>query len=337
VKRFQGQRLSGDVRVAVIANDALGNYVVATPLLQAVRRKFNPKRLDFYSGHRTEELWSVDPNIDAGFRIFGGSPRKTTITALERGAYDLVINLESSHWARSFAAVLSDENTYVVGACLSPNGRDELPFGSDLIGRLAEDPDWTSAEMLTRYPMLCSSFIGEIFCRLVYIEGPVPAYSVPTAPPSIDIPPLLIGASASLVEKLWPTERWIETLSELSKMGLRAGLLGARPSAQRQYWRGDETEQLLVDRGLVDDLRGRLTLPEVVGSLDAARAVLTLDNGIMHLGAATQTPVVGLFRHGFHRLWAPPSRNVTVIAPPEGSSVADISVEEVLKEARNAF
>ena len=133
MKRFQGQRLSGDVSVAVIANDALGNYVAATPLFQAIRRKFSPKRLDFYSGARTEELWSADPNLDAGFRIFDGPPRETTIAAIERGPYDLVVNLEASHWARSLAAVLSGEETYVVGHCLSPDGREDLPFAADMI------------------------------------------------------------------------------------------------------------------------------------------------------------------------------------------------------------
>ncbi len=337
MKRFQGQRLSGDVRIAVIANDALGNYVVATPLLQAIRRKYNPKRLDFYSGHRTEELWSVDPNIDAGFRIFGGSPRESTLTALERGAYDLVINLEASPWASSFAAILCDERSYVVGPCLGANGRTELPFALDPIGRLAKDPEWTSADLTTRYPFLCSSFIGEIFCRLAYIDGPVPAYSVPSAAPSLEIPPLLIGTSASLSEKLWPVDSWIEVLDTLSQQGFRAGVLGARPSTQREYWQGDSIEQILVEKGLVEDLRGRLTLPEVVGALSAAKAVLTLDNGIMHLAAATGTPAVGLFRSGIHRLWAPPVRTVQVLTPPEGGGVSEITTLQVLEAAGNAF
>jgi heptosyltransferase-3 len=337
VKRFQGQRLSGDVRIAVIANDALGNYVVATPLLQALRRKFGPKRLDFFSGQRTEELWAVDPNIDAGFRIFGDSPRGTTISALDRGAYDLVINLESSHWATSFAAVLSDESTFVVGKCLSPNGRDDLPFGKDQIGQLAGDSQWTASDLTTRYPMLCSGFIGEIFCRLAYIDGPIPAYCVPSTLPSLRVPPLLIGTSASLGEKLWPVERWVEALGALAEKGLRAGLLGARPSAQSQYWVGNATEQILVEQGIVEDLRGRLTLPEVAGALGAAKGVLTLDNGIMHLAAATKTPVVGLFRHGFHRLWAPPVGNLQVLVPSEGHDVSEIPVKDVLEAVENAF
>jgi ADP-heptose:LPS heptosyltransferase len=329
--------LSSDPRIAVIANDALGNYVVATPLLQAIRRKFAPKRLDFYSGQRTEELWSVDPNIDAGFRILGGSPRESMLTALERGAYDLVVNLEDSEWARSFAAVLCDERSLVVGPCLSADGRSLLPVASDTIGALSADPQWTAEDLTQRYPMLCSGFIAEIFCRLLYIEGHVPAYNVPTVPPGLEMPPLLIGTSASLTEKLWPLENWIEVLTRLKDSGVRAGLLGARPSTQRRYWQGEATEQVLVEQDLVQDLRGRLTLPEVTGALSEAKAVLTLDNGIMHLAASTDTPTIGLFRSGIHRLWAPPVRTLTVLKHQEGETMSNISVEEVFEATRDAI
>lgn len=323
--------------IAVIANDALGNYVAATPLLQALRKKYNPKRLHLFSGRRTEELWTSDPNIDAGFAILGSPPRESALVALEHGPYDLVVNLESSPWAESFAALLCDENSLVAGHCLGSTGRGALPFGTDRVGALCADADWTAADLPNRYPMLCTGFIGEIFCRIAYIKGTVPPYSVPSARPSLEAPPLLIGVSASVEEKLWPVESWVRALEFLAERGLRAGLLGARASDQRLFWIGADIEQELLDRGLVEDLRGRLTLPEVVGALDAARAVLTLDNGIMHLAATTSTPVVSLFRHGYHRLWAPPVRNLTVLEPGEGRSVASIAISDVMEAANDAF
>jgi ADP-heptose:LPS heptosyltransferase len=60
--------------------------------------------------------------------------------------------------------------------------------------------------------------------------------------------------------------------------------------------------------------------------------VITIDNGILHLAAATGTPTVGLFRHGIHRLWAPPFANLTVLTPGEKKAVAEIPVQ-VVQEA----
>jgi ADP-heptose:LPS heptosyltransferase len=65
--------------------------------------------------------------------------------------------------------------------------------------------------------------------------------------------------------------------------------------------------------------------------LGAAKAVLTLDNGILHLAAATTTPTVGLYRYGIHRLWAPPAPNLTVLTSGDGRRVADIEPDVVVR------
>jgi ADP-heptose:LPS heptosyltransferase len=61
---------------------------------------------------------------------------------------------------------------------------------------------------------------------------------------------------------------------------------------------------LLASTGLID-LRGKLTLPEVAGALQLARACVSIDNGIMHLAAAVQTPTIALFGASPWDLWAP--------------------------------
>jgi ADP-heptose:LPS heptosyltransferase len=50
----------------------------------------------------------------------------------------------------------------------------------------------------------------------------------------------------------------------------------------------------------------------------------------MHFAAAQGVPVIGLFRNGIHRLWAPPVANVRVIEPGPHHPVAEIAVETVL-------
>lgn len=67
-----------------------------------------------------------------------------------------------------------------------------------------------------------------------------------------------------------------------------------------------------------------MTLPQVVGAIEGARLVVSIDNGIVHLACATDTPVVGLYRHGIHRLWAPPSANVRIVEPGSGGRVEQI-------------
>jgi ADP-heptose:LPS heptosyltransferase len=162
----------------------------------------------------------------------------------------------------------------------------------------------------------------------------LPSYRVPTADPGRSVPDVLIATAASLPEKLWDYAKWIDAIRSLMACGLGVGLLGAPPKEQSAHWKGADSENALVGEGLAEDLRGAFTLPQVVGALAKARTVLTLDNGILHLAVAAGTPTIGLFRHGIHRLWAPPSPCLTVLTPGPDRAVAEISLESALSALR---
>ncbi|MBN9500237.1 MAG: hypothetical protein BGO01_05630 [Armatimonadetes bacterium 55-13] len=336
MRRYQGQALSPNPRIAVIANDALGNFVAATPLLQMLRHKFPAAHLSYFGGTRTRELQDASDLFDEGHILHGADFREVCVRALESAPHDLVINLEQQPVARAFAAVLAGPETYVVGPCFNSDSRGDLPYANDEMGRLAMDKNWLNEDTPSRFPFLKTGFISEIFCRLAYLEGPIPRYRVPSSDPGREIPDVLVATAASLPEKLWPIDKWIEVASTLVHSGKAIGLLGAPPREQGKHWKGAEDEERLLDVG-VEDLRGRLTLPQVVGALQGAQAVLTIDNGILHLSAAAGTPTVGLFRHGIHRLWAPPFANLTVLIPGEDELVAEIKVETVLEAILNVL
>ncbi len=312
--------------MALVSNDALGNFVVTTPLLQMLRERFRPESLIVFGGSRTAELGENSDLIDRFVPLHGMPPREFA-QAHGGDDFDLVVNVEQTAWAKAATAILCGEDTLVCGPCIDERGRADLPFPDDERGELWRDQTWIAPDLATRYPFLSSGFIGEIFARLAYLEGPVPPYRVPQAGPGRAIPDLLIATSASLPEKLWPLASWQAVLSTLREDGISVGLIGAPPRSQKAHWQGGDAEDELISQGLCEDLRGQFTLPQVVGALGACRAVLTLDNGILHLAAATSTPTVGLFREGIHRLWAPLHGDVRVVT---GAPVADIPPERVL-------
>ena len=330
MKRYRGEDLPEHPRIAVIANDALGNFVAATPLLQMLRFKWDPCHIFYIGGTRTAELQSACDLFEDTFTLHGFPWRKSVEILSERRPYDLIVNMEQQLIARACVPVLADDDSFVVGPAMNYDGRGELPYSDDEVGRLAADKNWLAEDTPQRYSFLDSGFIGEIFCRLCYLQGPVPTYKVPSADPAREIPDVLIATAASLPEKLWPTGKWIEVLKEIGSRGIGVGLLGAKPSEQGKHWKGAEEEEKLIEAG-VEDLRGLFTLPQVVGALERARAVLTIDNGILHLATAAGTPTIGLFRHGIHRLWAPPFANLTVLTPGEGREVAEIDAQTVLE------
>jgi ADP-heptose:LPS heptosyltransferase len=90
-------------------------------------------------------------------------------------------------------------------------------------------------------------------------------------------------------------------------------------------------EDAVANSGWVIDLRGEFTMPEVVGAIQQADLVLTLDNGIMHMAAATDTKCISLFRYGIHRLWTPPIPSIFPVVASEGCHVSSIPVQAVLE------
>ncbi len=317
------------VRVAVVANDAIGNFVVATPLLALVREEWSPSEVWYYGGTRTLELQTASHLIDGTGSHLGVAPRQVAKEAAAAAPFDVVVNIENAPWAKAVAAMLCGPETVVFGPCLDSEGRGDLAFGDDPASRLWQDPDWCAEDLASRHQSLRTTHISEILCRACHLQGEVGPYRVPEEEPAFRVPDVLVATAASGEDKLWPGDRWRELLRRLRAGGWSVGLLGAPPEAQRRYWKGASDEDGWVREGLVEDLRGRLSLPQVVGAARAARLVVSLDNGVLHLAAATSTPILGIFRHGIHRLWAPRVPNLTVLTPEPGGTVASISVDRV--------
>lgn len=337
VLRYSGQDLPDQPRIAVIANDAIGNWIMATPLLQMLRAERSPSELHMYCGTRTAEFQRNSDLADRFYDLHGLTPEGfLAMMGEKRGSYDLVVNVESTGLSKAAAWILG-ENGAIAGPCLGEEGRGDMPFQNDDRGKLWRDPNWVAGDLTIRYPFLKSGFISEIFARLCYLEGPLAPYKVPADPVDSEIPDVLISASASLPEKLWPLNHWAETTNKLAKLGYSIGLLGAKPTDQARYWTGDSDENRLLEYGSVKDLRGKFTLPQVVGAIQKAKAVVTLDNGILHLAAAAGTPTVGLYRYGIHRLWAPPYDRLMILTPGEGNPVSIIPVDRVVEAAQRAI
>lgn len=325
--RYRGEELPGNPRIALVTNDNLGNFVITTPLMQMLKARHGGT-LDYYGGTRVRELAENSDLLDFSHPLHGTSPRDSAPTLSGRD-YDLVVNVEWTPWAKAATSILAGPDTFVCGPCIGQDGRGDLAFPDDETGRLWADQDWVSADITSKYSILKTGYIAEIFCRLAYLEGIVPSYRLPVADPGQKVPDVWISASASLPDKLWPLEKWREALAFLWDKGLTIGLLGAKPGPQSKYWKGGSDEDHLVAAG-VQDFRGAFTLPQVVGAIEGAKMVLTLDNGILHLACATATPAVGLFREGIHRLWAPPKPNLVVVHPEPGVEVSGISVDAVV-------
>lgn len=319
---YSGQELGPRPHLAVLFHDSIGNFAVVTPLLRGLHEKYPGCILDYYGGPRSQELEEASPFIDSRVSLFGGEDGLRGVVDYvrrreeESGPYDLAINLEFHPLNALVMAVLNPR--YAVGNAYEPDLRKELPLASTRQSALAT-ATWTHPSFLDEFgDVVCSNFIGEIFCRLVGVETDYQRTEIPWAPPgsaSGELPDLLIATGASRPAKLWPVEYWEALLYWCEGRGLSVGLLGDKPAEQVRYYHSASAEDFLLSRTALQDLRGRFTLPQVAGALREARACVAIDNGIMHLAIGVGTPTVAIFGASSWRLWAPQMPHLQLLLP----------------------
>lgn len=338
MRRWQNEPLPSPARVALIANDAIGNFALASCVARSFASEHPGSEITLWSGSRVAEFGCAPPftRFIEFLRLDGADLRGRVESS---PPYDLIINIESSDPAKQLAGHLASHSGALVCGPATDCSGVELPFPNDDRGRLWAHREWVSESLPAEFPFLKTGFIGEILCRLCYLERPISPPLIPSAPWPDDVPDVLIAMSASLSTKIWPLDAWAGALRHLRARGLRVGLLGARRSAQHSFWLGCDIEDAVVAQGLAIDLRGEPTLPQVADALNRARLVLTLDNGIMHLAASVpnRTPTIALFRHGIHRLWLPPWGRVTPVVAAPSAAVDTIAAESVTGAIDAAF
>lgn len=116
--------------------------------------------------------------------------------------------------------------------------------------------------------------------------------------------------------KRWSQNRWIELARFFVKNGYRVVVTGSRADIAL-------TAKLLSVANLPIDevisMAGKLTLMETSALLNKAKIIVTVNTGIMHLGAALDVPMVALHGPTNPARWGPLSDKAIVVVPEQGS------------------
>jgi len=319
VQRYGGESLGEAPRIVVLGSCKLGNYVKSTPLLRGLKQRWPSSTVDFLGSGVTADFethcpwidWRIswdDPSPDAGFALQQALAERQA----QLGSVDLAINLDGFNPVTQALATWLRPR-YVAGGALTANLRRDLPWGELPQQRFLADPDWDSPAFLERYAgVFQSNYIAELFCRLAFIDTDFEAIELPAADPGFEVPEVLIHCTTARAAKIWPFAHWRRVVEACSARGLRVGLVGSPPAAQRSEYHSDGGEEALLASTALIDLRGRTSLMQLAGACRQAAAVVSVDAGPMHIAAAVGTPtlaVVGNDAAGVGaspiRLWLP--------------------------------
>ena len=283
-----GPKVEDVRRIVVLRANAMGDFVVAVPALEALRAAYPEAHITHLGLPWHVELlrgrpgpWDAVVAVPAYPEIVAGEPDAAAIddffAAQRASGYDLAVQLHGG-------------------------GGNSNPFIERLGARVSAGARDTGAPPLDRW-VRYAYYQHEVlrFLEVVALVGAPPvtveprlaltAADVRHADEALPVSPqplVVLHPGASDPRRRWPVESFAEIARGLALAGCRVAVVGSGPDDARAAFRITELSDAV-------DLVGVLDLKAMAGVLARAQLVVGNDSGPRHLGAALGTPTVGIY------------------------------------------
>ncbi len=299
-------------RILAVKLADIGDLLLTTPALRALRQTFPAATLDALVTPRSAAAFKKLPAID-NLLLFDKYPFDHPLQALRSGRwrelasfardlrrrrYDMVILFH--HLSLRFGALKHAALVLTTGAPrrigLSPN----IARGWFLTHRVP-DLGFGIKHELDYWLDLAAAAGAPADSRQVEIAvGKDDTVLAETWLPALDRPTIAIhpGSGGYSLARRWDLRKFVQLGTRLRReWDARLVVVGSP---------GDGTDELVagLDKDTIN-LGGRTTLAQLAAVLDRCDLLIGADSGVLHLASAANTPTVALFGPTNHRAWAP--------------------------------
>jgi heptosyltransferase-2 len=279
-------------RILVLKIGALGDVLRTTPVLPALRSRFQAVHVTWVVGDGARPLLAGHPRID---RLL--VPGYETSECLDVEHFDLVLSLDKDPYSTSLASRVS--------------AHEKRGFGRDVLGALVPlHPTSQTAYDLGLSDRLKFHENDRTYQDLIFEVCGLPwsseGYDVPAVREGLNrgreilaaagVPPaggplvgLNTGAGDVFANKAWTVQGYAELARLLADQGCRVILLGGEGERERN------TQIRELAAGALRDVGCDHPLADFAGVIAALDLVVTGDTLGMHLAIAGEVPVVVLF------------------------------------------
>lgn len=327
----QQQTLPATPRILLIRPDHLGDMVLTTPVLDALKSHIPGAHITMMVGPWSSEVVARHPAIDrlllCSFPGFQRTPQKALAPyimlfnlaqQLRRGNYDIAINLRSDFWWGAALMYLA-RIPRRVGYAITPG----TPFLNHTI-------PFHAAELATvsnlRLVNVALATLGHASLTEPYTPAQYPLVFAPTPEEYADVqqrlnkegitentPIVVIHPGTGAAVKLWRNEAWAHCANALPT-------LLTTSTQVRIILTGSPNERPLLEeiaRGITTPpvMLTDLTVGHLAALLGRASLVLGVDNGPLHLAVEQRTPTVQIFGPTDPRVfgpWGNPEQHIVI-------------------------
>ena len=298
-------------RILLIRPDHLGDMVLTTPVLDALKKHIPQAHITMMVGPWSSEVvarhTAIDRLLTCPFPGFQRAPQKalTPYTMLfsyaqqlRRGNYDIAINLRPDFWWGA-ALIYLAHIPRRVGYAIAPG----TPFLTSAVPFHAPELATVSSLRLTSMAL---ETLGYTPLAEPYTPAQYPLVFTPTPQEyaavqqrlhnegiTEDTPVVVIHPGTGAEVKLWRNEAWAHCANALPA-------LLTTPAQVRIILTGSANERTMLEeiaRGITTPpvTLTDLTVGQLAAVLGRASLVLGVDNGPLHLAVAQGTPTIQIF------------------------------------------
>ena len=278
-------------RILILRYSALGDVVLATSILEPLRKRFPDATIEWVTDRNLAPLLEGLPELAAVHRLEKTTSGTLALRSQLAGRFDLAIDLQNKF------------RTAVIARAAAPR---RLTFrrrttGESLQALIGRDRPLVRAHATALYAEVLAP-LGIESAGALRVQLSEKARSEAAAVlPQTNTPLVAIAPGARWDNKRWLPERFAEVARELSSRGYGIVLAGGPPDREVL-----EAVRASLEVPLVADLTS-LSLPALAAALSRVSLLIANDSGPVHLATAVGTPAVAVFGPTALVRWGPPS------------------------------
>ncbi len=280
--------------ILIVRTDRIGDVVLTTPAIEAVRSAFPAARISILVTPETRQIVDGNPSlnevlIDDKKGVHKGLGFFSLIAILRRKKFDLAIIFHTKKRANllcflaGIPARIGYKNdkfgfllTQPIADTRSQGSKHEAQYCLDLLESIGVHADNLKSNLKLSIPVKEESQKwAATFLRENNIKESDRF--------------VVIHPGASCVSKRWPAENFSKVVKKLAQSGNKVFLIG-----------GEETKnisaQILKNApNAASDLSGSLSLSQLAALLAKSQLLISNDSGPVHMAAAVGAPVISIF------------------------------------------
>jgi predicted lipopolysaccharide heptosyltransferase III len=297
--------------ILIIKLRYIGDVLLATPVIRALRERFPHARLTMAVNRGTEEVVKLNPDLDEMVVIERGGllGQIRLLRDLRHRRFDSVIDLTDG----DRSAILS----WITGAPLRIGFNEEQRWRGTLYTTLVAPPPGAvhrlERDFAALRPLGIEPKDGPLILKTSeederHADRLLKEVGVMREDGQIPKPLVLFHPGARYWFKAWPAERFAELSDRLTSAYDCHIILGG--AAQEK-----EVVNAICKHATSAPiaLAGRATLLQFAAILKRCALFIGNDNGAMHMAAAVGTPLVGLFGPSNPSEWGPRGERISIL------------------------